>query len=100
MDDIAALTGHAVALRHDLHRHPELMYHEERTAGVVRGELDRLGIPWRACADTGTARRPRLQALAAATSRCAPISTPCRSPSSPGCPGRAPSPAACTRMRP
>jgi amidohydrolase len=54
MDELASLTSHAVALRHDLHRHPELMYQLERTAGVVRGELDRLGIKWRACAGTGT----------------------------------------------
>lgn len=54
IDDIAT---HATRLRHDLHRHPELMYREERTAGVVRAELDRLGIAWTACAGTGTVGR-------------------------------------------
>jgi hippurate hydrolase len=55
--DLDALTARARALRHDLHRHPELMFHEDRTAGVVRGELDRLGIAWRPCAGTGTVAR-------------------------------------------
>ncbi len=54
MDELAPIADHAIALRRDLHRHPELMYAVERTAGVVRTELDRLGIPWRACAGTGT----------------------------------------------
>lgn len=54
LPDLSAIVTRAVALRHDLHRHPELMHAEHRTAGVVRGELDRLGIPWRACANTGT----------------------------------------------
>jgi hippurate hydrolase len=49
-----AVVQRAVALRHDLHRHPELMHEEHRTAGVVRAALDRLGIAWRACAVTGT----------------------------------------------
>ena len=51
---VDAFLPHAKALRHDLHRHPELLFDLPRTAGVVRGELDRLGIPWRACAGHGT----------------------------------------------
>jgi hippurate hydrolase len=31
------------AVRHDLHRHPELFFQEKRTAGVVTVELERLG---------------------------------------------------------
>lgn len=34
-----------VALRHDLHRHPELSGEEERTAGIVAEMLTRHGIP-------------------------------------------------------
>ncbi|MEZ6243856.1 MAG: amidohydrolase [Phycisphaerales bacterium] len=33
-----------VAIRHDLHAHPELGYEERRTSGVVAAELERLGI--------------------------------------------------------
>lgn len=35
---------HLVAIRHDLHAHPELGYEEIRTSGVVRRELDSLGV--------------------------------------------------------
>jgi amidohydrolase len=34
-----------IELRHDLHRHPELMYQEHRTCGVVRRALDQAGVP-------------------------------------------------------
>jgi len=44
-------------VRHDLHAHPELRFEEVRTAGVVRDELERLGIPWEPCAGTGTLAR-------------------------------------------
>lgn len=33
-----------VALRRDLHRHPELSGQETRTAGIVAAELERLGL--------------------------------------------------------
>jgi amidohydrolase len=51
---LAQVVENAIAIRHDLHRHPELMHEEHRTAGVVRAALDRLGIVWRSCAKTGT----------------------------------------------
>ncbi len=57
MVDLAAIAARATALRHDLHRHPELMWQERRTAGVVRDELTRLDIAWTPCADTGTVAR-------------------------------------------
>ena len=33
-----------IAIRHDLHKHPELGFEEKRTSGIVAGYLDRLGI--------------------------------------------------------
>jgi amidohydrolase len=57
MVDFNSVIKQATMLRHDLHQHPEVMFHEERTAQVVRAELDRLHIPWRACAKTGTLGR-------------------------------------------
>jgi amidohydrolase len=57
MPDLAAITARATAIRHDLHRHPELTWQEGRTAGVVRDELTLLGIPWSPCAEHGTIAR-------------------------------------------
>jgi amidohydrolase len=36
-----------IAIRRDLHAHPELAFEEHRTAGVVARELERLGVPCR-----------------------------------------------------
>ncbi len=43
----AALEPYLIAIRRDLHSHPELAFMETRTAGVVAAELTRLGIPHR-----------------------------------------------------
>jgi amidohydrolase len=43
-----------VEIRHDLHAHPELGYQEERTSGVVRQELAKLGIEHRGGLAGGT----------------------------------------------
>jgi len=47
LDDARAQQEWMVAIRRDLHRHPELMYDLERTSEAVRRELDALGIPYR-----------------------------------------------------
>lgn len=43
----ASLEPGLVALRRDLHAHPELAFEETRTAGIVAAELARLAIPHR-----------------------------------------------------
>src|SRR3954466_15546995 len=45
--ELEAIAAHAVEIRHDLHRHPELAYQEVYTSGVVCRELDRLGIEYK-----------------------------------------------------
>ena len=46
-DATTAIEPGLVAVRRDLHAHPELAFEEVRTAGVVAAELSRLGIPHR-----------------------------------------------------
>ncbi len=46
-DATAAIEARLIAIRRDLHAHPELGFEEVRTAGVVAAELTRLGIPHR-----------------------------------------------------
>ncbi|HYF93786.1 MAG TPA: M20 family metallopeptidase [Symbiobacteriaceae bacterium] len=42
-----------IAIRRDLHRHPEVAFEEHRTAGVVEAALESLGLQPRRCAGTG-----------------------------------------------
>ncbi len=44
----------AVRMRRHLHQRPELAWQETETAAFVRRELEDAGIPWHACARTGT----------------------------------------------
>lgn len=48
------LISASASFRHELHRHPELSWQERDTAASIRASLDRIGVSWRACADTGT----------------------------------------------
>eukprot|EP00160_Parvularia_atlantis_P001484 Unigene11184_Nuclearia_a/m.34211 Unigene11184_Nuclearia_a/g.34211 ORF Unigene11184_Nuclearia_a/g.34211 Unigene11184_Nuclearia_a/m.34211 type:complete len:409 (+) Unigene11184_Nuclearia_a:53-1279(+) len=41
---IAAVLPDMVALRHDIHQHPEPGFEERRTHGVIKAELERLGL--------------------------------------------------------
>ena len=43
----------AVAIRREIHRHPELGFEEHNTQAIVERELDALGIEHRRCAGTG-----------------------------------------------
>jgi amidohydrolase len=51
--DIEALREDLIAIRHDLHRHPELGFEERRTQGVVREWLERHGYAPTDSAGTG-----------------------------------------------
>ncbi|WP_372617501.1 M20 family metallopeptidase [Falsiroseomonas sp.] len=46
-DAAAAIEARLVAIRRDIHAHPELAFEEVRTAGIVAAELARLGIAHR-----------------------------------------------------
>ena len=49
----ATIAERIVAIRRDLHRHPELSWHEHRTADLIGSRLDELGIDHRRVLDTG-----------------------------------------------
>ncbi len=51
---IAEELPHLVEIRHDLHMHPEIMYEEHRTSGVVQRELEDAGLEYRAGLAGGT----------------------------------------------
>jgi len=55
MDTIAidAIGQHAIELRREIHRHPELGFEEVKTAALIERELDALGIEHRRVAKTG-----------------------------------------------
>ncbi len=53
-DCIATELPELIEIRHDLHKHPELMWQEERTSAVVQKELSKLGIEFKAGLAGGT----------------------------------------------
>ncbi|WP_020209903.1 N(2)-acetyl-L-2,4-diaminobutanoate deacetylase DoeB2 [Gilvimarinus chinensis] len=51
------LMSEAQRIRRQLHSQPELGWQEVSTAKTIRQQLDKLSIPWSACAKTGTLAR-------------------------------------------
>ncbi len=49
----AQIHGKTVGWRRHLHQHPELSFQEYETSAFVKAQLDELGIPYTAMADTG-----------------------------------------------
>ena len=51
--EIAALSEETIAIRRDVHAHPELGFREFRTSGIVEEQLKACGLRVRRCAGTG-----------------------------------------------
>lgn len=86
-----------VALRHDLHTHPELAFEELRMAGIVANALRLLGLEvHEGIGGTGVVGTLRCGAGAPAASACAPTWTHCRWWSWAGVPTQAVRPASTT----
>ena len=45
LDSLVTEAASIVAIRRDIHAHPELCFHEERTADLVAAKLTEWGIP-------------------------------------------------------
>ena len=96
-EHIDAILPDLIAMRGDLHAHPELGYEEHRTSGVIRDVLTSAGIEHVGDLAGGTGvlghhlpgRPPRLSA-------CEPTSMRCRSSNKPGWRGPRPMRAVCT----
>ena len=125
IQDIAAeFEPYIIKQRRHFHKHPELSLAEERTTSDIANQLDAMNIPYErplktglvatlrgtapdAYREDGTPRRHKARAeffvagqldvaRHAAASCCAPISTPCPSPSRPARSSPASTRAACT----
>lgn len=51
--EVSALSDETLSTRRDIHQHPELGFHEFRTAQIVEERLKALGLRVRRCAGTG-----------------------------------------------
>ena len=51
--EIAALSEETIAIRRDIHAHPELGFRDFRTSGIVEEQLKACGLRVRRCAGTG-----------------------------------------------
>jgi hypothetical protein len=88
-DLIAAIEPEISAIRRDFHRHPELLYDVQRTAGIVADKLKEFGVDE---VVTGIGRTGVVGVIrgrnagAARSSACAPTWTRCRSTRTSGAP--------------
>lgn len=55
IEEVRSIFDDIVSHRRHIHQNPELSFQEFNTAKYIRSELDKLGIEWKAYADTGTA---------------------------------------------
>lgn len=53
MSTASAIHDEVVSFRRHLHAHPELSFDEHKTSAFVRGQLDKMQIPWTSVAGTG-----------------------------------------------
>ncbi len=44
---------YVISMRREFHKNPELSWKEIRTSKRIKEELDKMGIPWKSCAETG-----------------------------------------------
>ena len=51
----ADIAGKVTLIRHDIHQHPEIMYKETRTSGIIKAFLDDIGVSYKSYAGTGVA---------------------------------------------
>ena len=45
------ISGRIIAIRHDIHQHPEIGRKEFRTAGIIESFLDEIGVSHSRCTD-------------------------------------------------
>ena len=80
IDRIEGYVEELVAIRHDLHAHPEIGFEEVRTSGIVADLLEGWGITvHRGVGGTGVVGELKGKATATAASDCAPTWMRCRS---------------------
>ncbi len=68
--NLESIAAHAVELRHDFHRHPELGYQETYTSSLIQKELSRLNIDFKPGYAGGTGIVALIPGSAAPSERC------------------------------
>ena len=68
--NLESIAAHAVEMRHDLHRHPELGYQETYTSAFIQKELSRLNIDFKPGFAGGTGIVALIPGSAAPSQKC------------------------------